>query len=70
MKYENELVLKIAWYYYIEGMTQQAISDKLGLSRMKVIRILDTAKETGVIQFRISTGKGMDISLEEKIGEK
>ena len=54
MKYDDELILKAAWYYYIENMTQQAIASKLEISRMKVIRLLDVARETGVIQFRIS----------------
>lgn len=52
MKYDDELILKAAWYYYIENMTQQAIASKLEISRMKVIRLLDVARETGVIQFR------------------
>ena len=40
MKYDDELILKAAWYYYIENMTQQAIASKLEISRMKVIRLL------------------------------
>ena len=51
MRYDDELVLKAAWYYYNENMTQQSIALKLGISRLKVIRLLETAKETGVIQF-------------------
>ena len=58
MKYDDELILKAAWYYYIENMTQQAIASKLEISRMKVIRLLDVARETGVIQFRISPDLG------------
>lgn len=46
MKYDDELILKAAWYYYIENMTQQAIASKLEISRMKVIRLLDVARET------------------------
>lgn len=67
MKYEDELIYKAAWYYYVENMTQQEISEKLGLSRMKVVRLLDAAKETGAIQFRILTSNGMNFDLEEKL---
>ena len=35
MNYEDSLIVKTAWYYYIENMTQQKISEKLGISRMK-----------------------------------
>ena len=30
MDYEDSLIVKTAWYYYIENMTQQKISEKLG----------------------------------------
>ena len=48
---EYPLVLKAAWYYYMEGYTQQQISEMLGVSRAKVIRLLEEAREQGVIQF-------------------
>ena len=48
---DNPLVLKAAWCYYMEGCTQQEISEMLGISRAKVIRLLDEARERGVIRF-------------------
>ena len=30
--YEDNLLFKIAWYYYFDNMTQQQISDRLGIS--------------------------------------
>lgn len=69
MRYDDELVLKAAWYYYIENMTQQSIAMKLGISRMKVIRLLETAKETGVIQFKISQDMGKHLHAEQKLKE-
>ena len=70
MKYENELILKAAWHYYIEGLTQQTIAEKLGISRMKVIRLLDAAKETGAIQFRISPELGKQLRLSQKLRDR
>lgn len=53
-------MVKAAWYYYFENMTQQAIADRLSISRMRVIKLLETARQTGVIQFRLrSDGVGM-----------
>lgn len=52
MDYEDILTAKAAWYYYHEELTQVQISELLGLSRMKVIKLLERAKQTGVIQFR------------------
>lgn len=60
MNYEESLMVKAAWYYYFENMTQQAIADRLSISRMRVIKLLETARQTGVIQFRLrSDGIGM-----------
>lgn len=60
MNYEESLMVKAAWYYYFENITQQAIADRLSISRMRVIKLLDTARQTGLIQFRLRTdGLGM-----------
>lgn len=67
MDYEDSLIVKTAWYYYIENMTQQKISDKLGISRMKVIKLLDKAKQTGVIQFKISQERSQQLMIEQKL---
>ncbi|MBQ8619177.1 MAG: sugar-binding transcriptional regulator [Clostridia bacterium] len=60
MNYEESLMVKAAWYYYFENMTQQAIADRLSISRMRVIKLLENARQTGVIQFRLrSDGVGV-----------
>ena len=60
MNYEESLMVKAAWYYYFENMTQQAIAERLSISRMRVIKLLETARQTGVIQFRLrSDGVGV-----------
>lgn len=60
LNYEESLMVKAAWYYYFENMTQQAIADRLSISRMRVIKLLDGARQSGVIQFRLrSDGVGM-----------
>lgn len=48
---DYQLMLKATWYYYMENYTQQQISQLLGVSRAKVIRLLDEARATGVIRF-------------------
>ena len=49
--YEKNLMVKIAWYYYVENMTQQAIADQLNITRMRVIKLLEKARQTGIVQF-------------------
>lgn len=70
MDYEEALMIKVAWYYYLENMTQQKISDLLGISRMKVIKLLDKARISGVIQFKIRKDSENQISIEKGLQEK
>lgn len=68
--FEENLMVKISWYYYMEEMTQQAIADRLGISRMRVIKLLEKARQTGVIQFHISSSFDKRHSLETALMEK
>ena len=37
---EAQVQARVAWYYYVGGMTQQEIADRLGISQMQVSRRL------------------------------
>lgn len=71
---EYPLVLKAAWYYYMEGYTQQEVSKTLGTSRARVVRLLEVAREQGVIQFAFRRGDSrrmrMELELAERFGLK
>ena len=69
INYEDSLVVKTAWYYYIENMTQQKISEKLGISRMRVIKLLEKARQEGVIQFRIQQDNTQRMQLEGQLAK-
>nr|WP_246237352.1 sugar-binding domain-containing protein [Halovulum dunhuangense] len=45
----------VAWYYYQDGLTQGEIGDMLGISRIKVSRLLDRGRQTGIIQVTINS---------------
>ncbi|EEC8842503.1 hypothetical protein E9R01_RS17575 [Escherichia coli] len=44
---EEEQVARIAWFYYHDGLTQSEISDRLGLTRLKVSRLLEKGHQSG-----------------------
>jgi DNA-binding transcriptional regulator LsrR (DeoR family) len=67
MDFEEELMIKAAWYYYLENKTQQKISDLLGISRMRVIRLLDKAQQTGVVQFNIRKEYARRMNIEKQL---
>ena len=70
MTYENSLIVKVAWKYYMDGMTQNEIADSLNLSRMKVIKYLDIAKAKNIIQFKVNLDNFVDIDLQNQLKEK
>ncbi len=70
MNYEESLMIKTSWYYYFENMTQQQIADVLGVSRLRVIKLLEKARDTGIIQFKLRQDGVERIQLEKKLMER
>lgn len=70
MDYEEILAVKTAWYYYMENMTQQEISQKLGVTRVRVMKILERAKQEGIIQFKIRQDGEQHMQVERQLAEK
>ena len=70
MNYEESLMIKTSWYYYFENMTQQQIADVLGITRLRVIKLLDKARETGIIQFKLRQDGMERIALEKALIER
>ncbi|AAM87311.1 bacterial regulatory s, crp family protein [Yersinia pestis PY-13] len=46
---EEELLARVAWFYYHDGLTQGDIGELLGLARLKVSRLLEKGRQSGVI---------------------
>ena len=70
MNYEEVLMTKVSWYYYIENMTQQKISELLDISRIRVIKLLDKARQTGIIQFKVREDRADRMNVERKLVSK
>lgn len=67
---DSELKARAAWHYYVEGLTQERISEELGIGRIKVHRILSAAREEGIVQFRIRDSIVECVVLEQKLKER
>lgn len=68
--FEYALILKATWYYYMENYTQQQISQVMGVSRAKVIRLLDEARERGIIQFIFRQEDTQRMKIEQELISK
>ncbi|MGI6214781.1 MAG: sugar-binding transcriptional regulator [Christensenellales bacterium] len=66
-KFDSIIMEKIVWYYYFEDLTQSEIADLLGITRARVIKLLNIAKKTGVIQFKLKKGSNKRINLYKQL---
>ena len=64
---EEQQRTRIAWLYYMEGRTQAEIGELLGISRAKVVRELQTARETGLVRIRIDGRLAPCVALERRL---
>ena len=66
----DELRTKVAWLYYMEGMTQDEISKRLGLSRSRVLRFLANARQCGIVQIKVTTRLSHCVAIERALEER
>ncbi|MDX5593843.1 sugar-binding domain-containing protein [Pseudovibrio sp. SPO723] len=64
---EEELMSRVAWYYYHDGMTQSEIGTRLNLSRIKVSRMLERGRRMGLIHIHINSSYGGCFELENRL---
>src|SRR5665213_1924714 len=71
MDYDHKrLLVKAARLYYEQDMTQAEISTQLRLSRQKVQRILDEAREEGIVNISIHPIMGIFYELEKALEKR
>jgi DNA-binding transcriptional regulator LsrR (DeoR family) len=61
---------QIAFLYYDKGMTQQEIANKFNLSKMKVSRFLEQAKELEIVQISVNPFFQLNEKLQNQIQRK
>ncbi|PID56426.1 aminotransferase [candidate division KSB3 bacterium] len=63
----EQLAVRAAWYYYKANMTQEAIAKKLSLSRMKVVRLLEKAKQDGIVSVHVKSAIYNCLQIEQEL---
>ncbi len=66
----DQLKTRVAWLYYMEGLTQDDIVTQTGLNRSKVLRILAASRLDGTVQIRVTTNLTKCIELERALEER
>jgi DNA-binding transcriptional regulator LsrR (DeoR family) len=66
----SEIVLaaRVARQFYLEGVSKVDIADQLGISRFRVARLLDSAREAGMVRIEIGLPGGtLDVGLSAEL---
>ncbi|MDX6391764.1 MAG: hypothetical protein QOJ73_2827 [Streptosporangiaceae bacterium] len=66
----SEIVLaaRVARQFYLEGISKVDIADRLGISRFRVARLLDSAREAGMVRIEIGLpGGSLDAGLSAEL---
>lgn len=66
----QELLAQVASLYYSDELTQDAIATQLGVSRVKIYRLLKQARQEQVIQFTINWPLQRDQTMERKLCQR
>ena len=67
---ELRLLVKVSRFYYEDGLNQDAIKARLGLSRSKVSRLMAQAREAGIVQISVVTPEQLFLDLESRLEEQ
>ncbi|MFB9948821.1 sugar-binding transcriptional regulator [Rhizobium puerariae] len=63
----RELMVRAAWLYHVEGLTQQQIAEQMNITRRRVNEILSEALETGVVRISFDSTLSESVELEAKL---
>ena len=69
-RYKDSLLYKVAWLYYIDGLTQKEIADRLSVSRIKIIKMLEESRQKKIVRFHFSTVYRDKNKIEQQLIEK
>jgi DNA-binding transcriptional regulator LsrR (DeoR family) len=67
---QEELMVIAAWLHYVERMTHEEIAEQLHMSRVSITRLLQRARNEGVVQFTITRPLPEQYQLETRFKEQ
>lgn len=64
---DNSLETRVAWLYFMEGLTQAEIAEKLGMTRLRVNRMLVEARTSGLVNITLNSRFASCVELEQSL---
>jgi deoxyribonucleoside regulator len=66
----EELLAEVAILIYEQGLTQQEVAERIGVSRSTVSRLMDEARQRGIVQIYINTPFHRSVELQSRLCER
>jgi DNA-binding transcriptional regulator LsrR (DeoR family) len=63
----DDEIAQAAWLYYVGNLSQQEVSDRLGISRFKVLRMLAEARERGMVRISVEHRTSRMLALADRL---
>ena len=67
---EEELMARAAWLYHVGGLNQEAAAARLGVTRARVNKLLQDARETGLVSININPANIGMLAVEDEIARR
>lgn len=64
---EDDLPTRVAWLYYIGGLNQEMVGERLGLTRARVNKMLGEARESGLVTISINGTSTASLDREQRL---
>ena len=64
---DEQLRVRVAWLYFMEGQTQADIAAKLGITRLRANRLLGEARASGLVSIQVNSRMAGCIELERQL---
>jgi lsr operon transcriptional repressor len=66
----DEQVVRAAWYYYKDGLTQEEVARRLSVSRASVGRMLERARKTELVTISIAPASLASLTVADQLRER
>lgn len=64
---DEQLRVRVAWLYFMEGLTQADIAGRLGITRLRANRLLGEARESGLVTIQVKARLSDCVALERQL---
>jgi DNA-binding transcriptional regulator LsrR (DeoR family) len=64
---DEQLRVRVAWLYFMEGLTQADIAGRLGITRLRANRLLGEARASGLVSIQVNSRLADCVALERQL---